>query len=216
MKALVYHGPGQKVWETVPDPVIQEPTDVIVRIDSSTICGTDLHILKGDVPGGEARHDPRPRGGRDDHRARLGRHDARRRRPRARLLHHVMRPLQLLPRGPLWPVHRRRRLDLRPPDRRPAGRVRPRSVRGHVRLQDPGGADRRAGAVPGGHPSDRIRGRGPERPGRAGRHGRGRRRRPDRARDDHDRAAAHAGEDHRDRSRRCTASLRARVRCGRR
>ena len=50
MKALVYHGPGQKAWETVPDPVIQEPTDVIVRIDSSTICGTDLHILKGDVP----------------------------------------------------------------------------------------------------------------------------------------------------------------------
>ncbi len=50
MKALVYHGPGQKAWETVPDPVIQEPTDVIVHIDSSTICGTDLHILKGDVP----------------------------------------------------------------------------------------------------------------------------------------------------------------------
>ena len=50
MKALVYHGPGQKAWETVPDPAIQEPTDVIVRIDSSTICGTDLHILKGDVP----------------------------------------------------------------------------------------------------------------------------------------------------------------------
>ena len=50
MKALVYHGPGEKAWEAVPDPVIQEPTDVIVRIDSSTICGTDLHILKGDVP----------------------------------------------------------------------------------------------------------------------------------------------------------------------
>jgi alcohol dehydrogenase len=50
MKALVYHGPGQKAWEEVPDPVLQEPTDVIVRIDSSTICGTDLHILKGDVP----------------------------------------------------------------------------------------------------------------------------------------------------------------------
>src|SRR5687768_3518296 len=50
MKALVYHGPGQKAWETVPDPVIQEPTDVIVRIDTVTICGTDLHILKGDVP----------------------------------------------------------------------------------------------------------------------------------------------------------------------
>ena len=50
MKALVYHGPGEKAWEEAPDPRIQEPTDAIVRIDSSTICGTDLHILKGDVP----------------------------------------------------------------------------------------------------------------------------------------------------------------------
>ena len=50
MKALVYHGPGQKAWEEVPDPVIKQPTDVIVRIDTTTICGTDLHILKGDVP----------------------------------------------------------------------------------------------------------------------------------------------------------------------
>src|SRR5579862_9377126 len=50
MKALVYHGPGERAWEDVPDPTIQEPTDAIVRIDSSTICGTDLHILKGDVP----------------------------------------------------------------------------------------------------------------------------------------------------------------------
>jgi alcohol dehydrogenase len=50
MKALVYRGPGEKAWEETPDPTIQEPTDAIVRIDSSTICGTDLHILKGDVP----------------------------------------------------------------------------------------------------------------------------------------------------------------------
>ena len=50
MKALVYHGPGQRAWDTVDDPTILEPTDAIVRIDSSTICGTDLHILKGDVP----------------------------------------------------------------------------------------------------------------------------------------------------------------------
>ncbi len=50
MKALVYHGPGQKAWEDVPDPKILQPTDVIVRIDTTTICGTDLHILKGDVP----------------------------------------------------------------------------------------------------------------------------------------------------------------------
>jgi alcohol dehydrogenase len=50
MKALVYHGPGRRSWESAPDPTIQEPTDAVVRIDSSTICGTDLHILKGDVP----------------------------------------------------------------------------------------------------------------------------------------------------------------------
>ena len=50
MYALVYHGPGKRAWEQVPDPVIVEPTDAIVRIDVATICGTDLHILKGDVP----------------------------------------------------------------------------------------------------------------------------------------------------------------------
>jgi alcohol dehydrogenase len=50
MKALVYHGPGKKAWEEVPDPQIVHPTDVIVRVDTTTICGTDLHILKGDVP----------------------------------------------------------------------------------------------------------------------------------------------------------------------
>ena len=50
MKALVYHGPGQRGWDTVDDPSIIDPTDAVVRIDTSTICGTDLHILKGDVP----------------------------------------------------------------------------------------------------------------------------------------------------------------------
>ncbi|TDW30495.1 zinc-dependent alcohol dehydrogenase family protein [Cryobacterium psychrophilum] len=50
MKALVYGGPGLKSWTDVPDPQIENPTDVIVRVDTTTICGTDLHILKGDVP----------------------------------------------------------------------------------------------------------------------------------------------------------------------
>ena len=50
MKALVYQGPGQKSWEEKPRPAIQHPADVIVRILRTTICGTDLHILKGDVP----------------------------------------------------------------------------------------------------------------------------------------------------------------------
>src|SRR2546421_1703345 len=50
MKALVYHGPGQKSWDTVPDPSPAEPTDIVVQVDTTTICGTDLHILKGAVP----------------------------------------------------------------------------------------------------------------------------------------------------------------------
>jgi alcohol dehydrogenase len=50
MKALVYHGPGQRGWDDVPDPSIIDPTDIVVRIDTTTICGSDLHILKGDVP----------------------------------------------------------------------------------------------------------------------------------------------------------------------
>ena len=50
MKALVYHGPNNKAWEEVPKPTLQADTDAIVRVDAATICGTDLHILKGDVP----------------------------------------------------------------------------------------------------------------------------------------------------------------------
>ncbi|MDN0199142.1 alcohol dehydrogenase catalytic domain-containing protein [Streptomyces sp. S.PNR 29] len=50
MKGYVYHGPGQSAWEEVPDPDLTEAADAIVRVDAVTICGTDLHILKGDVP----------------------------------------------------------------------------------------------------------------------------------------------------------------------
>jgi alcohol dehydrogenase len=50
MRAVVYHGPGNKTWEEVGDPKIVDGTDAIVRVDTVTICGTDLHILKGDVP----------------------------------------------------------------------------------------------------------------------------------------------------------------------
>jgi alcohol dehydrogenase len=50
VKAVVYHGPGDKRWESVSDPRIEAPTDVLARITTTTICGTDLHILKGDVP----------------------------------------------------------------------------------------------------------------------------------------------------------------------
>ncbi|UYP20173.1 zinc-dependent alcohol dehydrogenase family protein [Rhodococcus sp. Z13] len=50
MKALVFHGPGKRSWEDVPDARIQDTTDAVVRVDAVTICGTDLHILGGDVP----------------------------------------------------------------------------------------------------------------------------------------------------------------------
>jgi hypothetical protein len=137
MKALVYHGPGERAWESVPDPTITEPTDVVVKVDSTTICGTDLHILKGDVPEVE---------------------------PGTILGHEAVgtvvaagpavttvvegdrvlvscitswRTVSLLQGGEVRALHRRRRLDLRPPHRWRAGRVRPRAVRRHVGLQDP-------------------------------------------------------------------------------
>ena len=50
MKALVYHGPGKKTLEERPRPTLLKPTDAVVRVTKTTICGTDLHILKGDVP----------------------------------------------------------------------------------------------------------------------------------------------------------------------
>ncbi len=50
MKALVYHGPGRKAWEDVPTAAVVADTDAVVRVDVTTICGTDLHILSGDVP----------------------------------------------------------------------------------------------------------------------------------------------------------------------
>jgi alcohol dehydrogenase len=50
MRALVYNGPGEKAWQAKPRPVLRDPGDAIVRITTTTICGTDLHIMKGDVP----------------------------------------------------------------------------------------------------------------------------------------------------------------------
>jgi alcohol dehydrogenase len=50
MKALRYRGPGRRAWEEVADPELTDLTDAIVRVDATTICGTDLHILGGDVP----------------------------------------------------------------------------------------------------------------------------------------------------------------------
>ena len=56
MRALVYHGPGRKAWEEVADAGMADEADIIVRVDATTICGTDLHIVAGDVP---SVHNPR-------------------------------------------------------------------------------------------------------------------------------------------------------------
>jgi alcohol dehydrogenase len=50
VRALVYHGAGKKDWQTVPDPELTDPTDAIIKVDAVTICGTDLRILRADVP----------------------------------------------------------------------------------------------------------------------------------------------------------------------
>ena len=50
MTALVYPGPGNTAWEQVADAAVIDSTDAVVRVEATTICGTDLHILKGDLP----------------------------------------------------------------------------------------------------------------------------------------------------------------------
>ena len=123
MKALVYHGPGRRPGRTKPRPALQEPTDAVVRITTSTICGTDLHILKGDVPDRHRRAHPRPRG----RRRRRGGGGRGVELPQGRqgphLVHHVLRQVRLLQEGHVLALPRRR-LDPGPHHRRHAGRVR--------------------------------------------------------------------------------------------
>ena len=159
MRALVYHGPGQKAWEEVPDPEILDDGDVIVRVDATTICGTDLHILKGDVPA--------------VHKGRILGHEAvgtvweagdgvRRLCPGDRVLVScisALRILPVLPRGPLRAVPGGRRLGPRPQGRRHPGRVRPRAVRGQLHVPDSRRRERRRSPHAGRHPADRLRGR---------------------------------------------------------
>jgi len=71
MKALVYHGPGQRALEDKPKPAAKEPTDAVVKGTHTTICGTDLHIMKGDILSpmprkkGSQGHSHKPAGGGD-------------------------------------------------------------------------------------------------------------------------------------------------------
>jgi threonine dehydrogenase-like Zn-dependent dehydrogenase len=156
MQALVYHGPGQRGWDRVDDPTIIDPTDIVVRIDTSTICGSDLHILKGDVPetkpgtvlGHEAVGTVVELGAGV---TTVSEGD--------RVLMSCISACgrcRYCKKGALRSVPRGRRLDFRPPDRRPPGRVRTGSLRRQLRLPRPRQSQRRAGPVPRRHFADRL------------------------------------------------------------
>ena len=134
-------GPGRKAWEDVSDPSILDETDAVVRVDTVTICGTDLHILKGDVPavtdgrilGHEAVGTVEAVGSAVTNVA-----------PGDRVLVSCISAcgaMPVLPRGRLRPVPGRRRLDPRSHNRRHAGRVRAGAVRRHLDLPVPPGVD---------------------------------------------------------------------------
>ena len=61
MKALTYQGAKDVRVETVPDPVIEQSDDIILRVTATAICGSDLHIYRGKIPGDEGWRHPRPR-----------------------------------------------------------------------------------------------------------------------------------------------------------
>ena len=114
MKALVYNGPGKKALEDRPKPVLVEPTDAIVRITKTTICGTDLHILKGDVatcpPGRILGHE----GVGVIEFGRFGSFDVQAGRPSADLLHHGLWAVRILSERHVFALHDRR-VDSREP-----------------------------------------------------------------------------------------------------
>lgn len=126
MKTLVYNGPGRKSLEDRPKPDIAAATDALVKIIKTTICGTDLHILKGDVPTCAWAH-PRPRG--RWHRGQSWRRSDRvqARRPRDCLVHLVLQKMRLLP--PRYVLALRQWwLGSRQQDRRHPGGIRPHPV----------------------------------------------------------------------------------------
>ena len=93
MKALVYHGPGKRAWEEKPRPVLKDAGDAIVRITTTTICGTDLHILKGDVPSVTDGRILGHEGIGIVEEVGSGVHTVRRGRQGARVVHHLVRPV---------------------------------------------------------------------------------------------------------------------------
>ena len=169
-----------RVWKDVPDPVIQDPGDAIVRVDAVTICGTDLHILKGDVPDVDRGPRPRPRGRRHRDRDRRAACAAW---PRATGCWSPASPpaaaAATAARAATGSA-RRRRLDPGPPHRRHPGRAGPGPLRRPLAARAPGPGQRRGGAAARRHPAHLLRGRRPRRHGAARGHRGHRRRRPDR------------------------------------
>ena len=107
MKAVVFHGIGDIRLETVRDPKLKEPTDALIRITASAICGTDLHFVRGTLsglePGATLGHEAVgviEEVGKDVRNFKVGR-------PRGGALDHLLRLLLLLPRR--LPVAMRRR-----------------------------------------------------------------------------------------------------------
>ena len=168
MKALVYQGPGKKVFEDRPMPKILAPADAIVRITKTTICGTDLHILKGDVPTckpgrilgheGVGVVESVGAGVTTFH-------------PGDRVLISCissLRSMRILQEGDVLPLHDRR-LDSRQRNRRHASRIRAHSARRHQPLSHPRRRRRGCAGDVERHPADRLRVRGAQRQSSAGR-----------------------------------------------
>ena len=182
MKAAVYTGPGRPSWNDVPAPSVIDPTDAVVRVDAVTICGTDLHILKGDVP--TVDH-----GRMLGHEAvgtieagRLLGHQAPRRRPGPDLVHHrraaAAATAATVSTGSVWAAEAGSSATASTaPRRSTSGSPSPTPP-----LPDPRRGQRRADAHARRHPPHRLRGRGPERAGSARGRRRHRRRRPGRSR----------------------------------
>ncbi len=174
MKALVYQGVGKKAFIEHAKPVIIDPTDAIVRIVKTTICGTDLHILKGDLasckPGRILGHEgvgvidqvgPAVTAFKAGDRVLISCVSAcgKCEYCREQMFSHCVH----------W------RLDSRQHHRRHPGAVRAHTVRRHQPLSDPGRRGRGGAGDAERHPAHRFRMRRAQRQGAAGKHGRHRR-----------------------------------------
>ena len=131
MKAVVLHGIGDIRLDEVPDPTIQDPTDAIVEITASAICGTDLHFVRGHHAGMSRGHDPRARGRGHRRGGRAAACATSAGRPGRHPVDHRLRHVLVLPRGLLRAVRQREpqrpggghRLLRRPADDRPLRRA---------------------------------------------------------------------------------------------